>query len=177
MLLSLLNGATLFSQNSYHTWCLKAYYGKQYDQNLDLNYPCVGLEGNYHFTPWVNAGVFVNGGKYNYHMSDGEFSGYVRDLFWKYGIDCEFHPIPLVFPNFKTVDIYLDGYLGAFTFTSGYWPTRYKFLYGVGIGAVVNLSRHFGLFYERDYDNVNVAFQDNREIVKAMNRFGINIRF
>ena len=176
----------LFSQNSQALqapWNIKTYYGKQYDKALDANYPYLGMELNHFFTEWINAGVFVNGGTYNYGMTYYEdnntilFDGECRDLFWKYGVDAEFHPIPLLFPNFRIIDVYLEGYMGAFSYISDYWPSKYLFLYGMGIGMAVNFSKHFGLFYECDYDNVNTKYQGNKEKARAMNRFGLIIRF
>jgi len=176
----------LFSQNSQALqapWNIKTYYGKQYDKALDANYPCIGLKLNRFFAKWINAGVFVNGGTYKYGLTYYENNNSIlydsdcRDLFWKYGIDTEFHPNLLLFPNFRVVDVYFDAYFGASSYTSDYWSSKHQFLYGAGIGIVMNLSRHFGLFYERDYDNVNTKFQDNEEKIKAMNCFGLNIRF
>jgi len=177
----------LFPQNNHNNltpWCIKPYYGKQYDKELDHNYSCIGLEAFFFLSQSINVGAFVNGGTFKYSMTFYEdnnfilYDGECRDLFWKYGINSEFHPIPLLFPNFRIIDVYLDGHIGLFIFTSDYWPTKYKFLYGMGIGLALNLSKHFGLFYERNYDNVNTTLQkNNKEKIKAMNRFGLNFHF
>jgi len=186
ILVFLLNCNILFPQNNNgfnKPWGVKAYYCKQYEKDLDANYPCVSLEASYFFFESFNAGVFVNGGTYKYEMTFYEdnntilYDGECRDLFWKYGFCSEFHPIPLLFPNFNIIDVFLEGCIGAYTFTSDYWPTKHKFLFGLGIGIAVNISKHFGLFYERGYDNVNKAYQGETEKHKAMNRFGLNIRF
>lgn len=182
----LLVNSMLFPQNNHNNltpWCIKPYYGKQYDKELDHNYSCIGLEAFFFLSQSINVGAFVNGGTFKYSMTfyDNNFilyDGECRDLFWKYGINSEFHPIPLLFPNFRIIDVYLDGHIGLFIFTSDYWPTKYKFLYGMGIGLALNLSKHFGLFYERNYDNVNTTLQkNNKEKIKAMNRFGLNFHF
>ena len=183
----LLVNSMLFSQNNHNNltpWCIKPYYGKQYDKELDHNYSCIGLEAFFFLSQSINVGAFVNGGTFKYSMTFYEdnnfilYDGECRDLFWKYGINSEFHPIPLLFPNFRIIDVYLDGHIGLFIFTSDYWPTKYKFLYGMGIGLALNLSKHFGLFYERNYDNVNTTLQkNNKEKIKAMNRFGLNFHF
>ena len=183
----LLVNSMLFPQNNHNNltpWCIKPYYGKQYDKELDHNYSCIGLEAFFFHSQSINVGAFVNGGTFKYSMTFYEdnnfilYDGECRDLFWKYGINSEFHPIPLLFPNFRIIDVYLDGHIGLFIFTSDYWPTKYKFLYGMGIGLALNLSKHFGLFYERNYDNVNTTLQkNNKEKIKAMNRFGLNFHF
>jgi hypothetical protein len=183
----LLVNSMLFPQNNHNNltpWCIKPYYGKQYDKELDHNYSCIGLEAFFFLSQSINVGAFVNGGTFKYSMTFYEdnnfilYDGECRDLFWKYGINSEFHPIPLLFPNFRIIDVYLDGHIGLFIFTSDYWPTKYKFLYGMGIGLALNLSKHFGLFYERNYDNVNTTLQkNNKEKIKAMNRFGLNFHF
>ena len=183
----LLVNSMLFPQNNHNNltpWCIKPYYGKQYDKELDHNYSCIGLEAFFFLSQSINVGAFVNGGTFKYSMTVYEdnnfilYDGECRDLFWKYGINSEFHPIPLLFPNFRIIDVYLDGHIGLFIFTSDYWPTKYKFLYGMGIGLALNLSKHFGLFYERNYDNVNTTLQkNNKEKIKAMNRFGLNFHF
>lgn len=183
----LLVNSMLFPQNNHNNltpWCIKPYYGKQYDKELDHNYSCIGLEAFFFLSQSINVGAFVNGGTFKYSMTFYEdnnfilYNGECRDLFWKYGINSEFHPIPLLFPNFRIIDVYLDGHIGLFIFTSDYWPTKYKFLYGMGIGLALNLSKHFGLFYERNYDNVNTTLQkNNKEKIKAMNRFGLNFHF
>lgn len=183
----LLVNSLLFPQNNHNNltpWCIKPYYGKQYDKELDHNYSCIGLEAFFFLSQSINVGAFVNGGTFKYSMTFYEdnnfilYDGECRDLFWKYGINSEFHPIPLLFPNFRIIDVYLDGHIGLFIFTSDYWPTKYKFLYGMGIGLALNLSKHFGLFYERNYDNVNTTLQkNNKEKIKAMNRFGLNFHF
>ncbi len=183
----LLVNSMLFPQNNHNNltpWCIKPDYGKQYDKELDHNYSCIGLEAFFFLSQSINVGAFVNGGTFKYSMTFYEdnnfilYDGECRDLFWKYGINSEFHPIPLLFPNFRIIDVYLDGHIGLFIFTSDYWPTKYKFLYGMGIGLALNLSKHFGLFYERNYDNVNTTLQkNNKEKIKAMNRFGLNFHF
>lgn len=183
----LLVNSLLFPQNNHNNltpWCIKPYYGKQYDKELDHNYSCIGLEAFFFLSQSINVGAFVNGGTFKYSMTFYEdnnfilYDGECRDLFWKYGINSEFHPIPLLFPNFRIIDVYLDGHIGLFIFTSDYWPTKYKFLYGMGIGLALNLSKQFGLFYERNYDNVNTTLQkNNKEKIKAMNRFGLNFHF
>ncbi len=183
----LLVNSMLFPQNNHNNltpWCIKPYYGKQYDKELDHNYSCIGLEAFFFLSQSINVGAFVNGGTFKYSMTFYEdnnfilYNGECRDLFWKYGINSEFHPIPLLFPNFRIIDVYLDGHIGLFIFTSDYWPTKYKFLYGMGIGLALNLSKHFGLFYERNYDNVNTTLQkNNKKKIKAMNRFGLNFHF
>ena len=183
----LLVNSMLFPQNNHNNltpWCIKPYYGKQYDKELDHNYSCIGLEAFFFLSQSINVGAFVNGGTFKYSMTFYEdnnfilYDGECRDLFWKYGINSEFHPIPLLFPNFRIIDVYLDGHIGLFIFTSDYWPTKYKFLYGMGIGLALNLSKHCGLFYERNYDNVNTTLQkNNKEKIKAMNRFGLNFHF
>ena len=183
----LLVNSMLFPQNNHNNltpWCIKPYYGKQYDKELDHNYSCIGLEAFFFLSQSINVGAFVNGGTFKYSMTFYEDNNFIlydgegRDLFWKYGINSEFHPIPLLFPNFRIIDVYLDGHIGLFIFTSDYWPTKYKFLYGMGIGLALNLSKHFGLFYERNYDNVNTTLQkNNKEKIKAMNRFGLNFHF
>ena len=176
----------LFPQNNHNNltpWCIKPYYGKQYDKELDHNYSCIGLEAFFFLSQSINVGAFVNGGTFKYSMTFYEdnnfilYDGECRDLFWKYGINSEFHPIPLLFPNFRIIDVYLEGYMGAFSYISDYWPSKYLFLYGMGIGMAVNFSKHFGLFYECDYDNVNTKYQGNKEKARAMNRFGLIIRF
>jgi hypothetical protein len=175
----------LFPQNNHNNltpWCIKPYYGKQYDKELDHNYSCIGLEAFFFLSQSINVGAFVNGGTYKYQMTVSSnniilFDGDSRDFFWKYGFNTKLHPLSLLFPNFTSIDVYFDGYLGAFSYTSDYWPKTNKFLYGAGVGIALYPTRHFGLFYERAYDNVNKITINQSNKVKPMNRFGINVRF
>ncbi len=164
-------------------WNLKMWYGKQqYSNNLDLDYRCIGLGVDYSICRWMSAGIFVNGGTCKYGLgvygNNGVllFDGNCRDIFLKYGINAQFHPLSIFFPNLIRFDVYLNGCIGAFSYSSDYWPKENKFLYGMGIGLALYPLRHVGIYYERDYDNVNTEFQNNKRS-KGMNRFGLNIRF
>lgn len=107
----LLVNSMLFPQNNHNNltpWCIKPYYGKQYDKELDHNYSCIGLEAFFFLSQSINVGAFVNGGTFKYSMTFYEdnnfilYDGECRDLFWKYGINSEFHPIPLLFPTLES---------------------------------------------------------------------------
>lgn len=163
-------------------WNIEIHYRKQHEGNLDANYHCLGFGMNYSLSKWIDAGFFVNSGTYKYQMTVSSnniilFDGDSRDFFWKYGFNTKLHPLSLLFPNFTSIDVYFDGYLGAFSYTSDYWPKTNKFLYGAGVGIALYPTRHFGLFYERAYDNVNKITINQSNKVKPMNRFGINVRF
>ena len=92
----LLVNSMLFPQNNHNNftpWCIKPYYGKQYDKELDHNYSCIGLEAFFFLSQSINVGAFVNGGTFKYSMTFYEdnnfilYDGECRDLFWKYDIN------------------------------------------------------------------------------------------
>ena len=77
----LLVNSMLFSQNNHNNltpWCIKPYYGKQYDKELDHNYSCIGLEAFFFLSQSINVGAFVNGGTFKYSMTFYEDNNFIN---------------------------------------------------------------------------------------------------
>lgn len=142
-----------------------------------------GIELNYRVTELFNGGLFVDYGRYYYSIcgNGNPTDTNTTDRQYKYGINAEIHPFAVLFPNLKHIDIYADAKFGMNSYTSSFWENQHKFLFGGSLGINLNISKYFGVFYERCYDNINkkcifTEFSYNLKTA-GFNRFGLNIRF
>ncbi|MDL2228002.1 outer membrane beta-barrel protein [Odoribacter sp. OttesenSCG-928-L07] len=144
--------------------------------DLDKYFHChgAGLEFNYGFTKWLDAGVFCDfsliksyfprepdsivevvnefGETIEVIYGGGYTRFYYRNL--NYGFSANVHILPLILknPNFSLVDVYINGKIGMRTVYSKEIDfVDNKFYYSIGAGVGFNFNRKFGLFCEYNY--------------------------
>ena len=155
----------------------------------------MGLEFNYGFTKWLDAGVFfdfipIEGVAFHDPDSivkvfdeDGNllleryYGGWSEHFYYKtfnYGLSANVHILPLfINPNYSFVDVYITSKIGVQTiYAKQVELLQSKFYYSIGAGLGLNFTRKFGLMCEYNYTTT-------RQITDAghVMRFGINIRF
>lgn len=128
--------------------------------------PVLKAQFNYAFLKYLDAGFYTG---YTSIKSETEpviisetppigYEGYIvnSDVLF-YGINANFHIIPLIF-NKKTYpfDIYISGKYGGFymfTEKNGYPERGHTPDYGIYAGAAFYLGKHFGIFGEYGFGN------------------------
>lgn len=114
---------------------------------------------------WLETGIALDFNRRNYAHDTAAYVSMklIPRVF------CRVHPLGFFLDTFSVVDVYGIVGIGGF-----FWlddlipqPLRNRWYMECGGGIALNISRHFGVFYEYSYDS----------ILKSSNRFGFNIRF
>jgi len=134
----------------------------------------MGLEFNYGFTKWIDAGVFCDfipkrGWKGNppdsivevvlpggdtTHIYYGAWSEGFHYKIFNYGLNANIHILPLFLddPNFSWVDVYINTKIGMRTiYAKEVELLENSFYYSIGVGVGVNFTRKIGLMCEYNY--------------------------
>ena len=179
-------------------------YARLMQDNSTFDYSDYRINAGYGLTEWCVAGVFSSFGTHHYYAAFGlgmledtlsntdsdYYNGEVTECYFHYGLQVELHPLSAFLPSFYYADLYCRGEIGMRTVTEHFvpaydgplaQPVRNNFLYGGSIGLALNPSRHFGVFYELAFNNLNkmgIYTEDAMELkTKPIHRFGLNIRF
>ena len=141
--------------------------------NHEFFFGYMSSEVMYGINDWLETGVFCS----CLRLRSGEINNNQGRLYYplvlNYGLAAKAHLFPAIInPSFSWADLYASAQIGTFANTTGGDPER-KFscfrgysLRGM-LGAGVNFSRHFGLFYEFGYCTYE----------RFNHRIGLNVRF
>ena len=132
-----------------------------------------GLEFNYGFTKWIDAGVFFDLTLAKGHKtieppkpteiinSEGDTiiiwnMGYGMMFHYKifnYGLNANIHILPFfIDPNFSWVDVYFNTKIGMRTiYAKEVELLENSFYYSIGVGVGVNFTKKIGLMCEYNY--------------------------
>ena len=141
--------------------------------NHEFFFGYLSSEVMYGINDWLETGVFCS----CLRLKSGEINNNQGRLYYplvlNYGLAAKAHLFPAIInPSFSWADLYASAQIGTFANTTGGDPER-KFSCFKGyslrgmLGAGVNFSRHFGLFYEFGY----CTFE------RFNHRIGLNVRF
>lgn len=141
--------------------------------NHEFFFGYLSSEVMYGINDWLETGVFCA----CLRLRSGEINNNEGRLYYpvelNYGLAAKAHLFPAIInPSFSWADLYASAHIGTFASTTGGDPEREAscfrgFCYRGMLGAGVNFSRHFGLFYEFGYGNFE----------RFNHRIGLNIRF
>lgn len=118
------------------------------------------IEGLYGINNWLESGLFVNGFIYTFGSSNSYESYHPVKLL--YGVESKAHLLPAIIkPSFSLFDVYGVAKFGACTLCPNGCPELAPsscFFISGGAGAAINLSRHFGVFFEWEYGNLKACY-------------------
>lgn len=182
-------------------------YEKQPENNVRSEAPKLCLDIGYGFTDWCVAGLYANYGRsFGYEATsvcNKNDAGQMVDVYGmeyrsnylEYGAQAKLHPLSPLLPGFYLIDVYalvrvgMHHYLCSVLNEWGddsfreWCPSELKNTglpcVAGGCGVAVNPSKHFGLFYELAYNNIDKEYNsaEGKMKAKSIHRFGLNIRF
>ncbi len=122
----------------------------------------------YGINNWLETGLFGSGIGYKFFDNEGTL---YRPCTVLIGAEGKAHLFPAIInSSFHYVDLYAITKIGTkYYISDGYHPEQsgMGWFFSGGVGAAANISRHFGLFYEWQYNSLRTPTHS----------FGLNIRF